>query len=116
MKTLSLTLLLALGCVAPLGCSQECSSTNTEEVASNKKTATVEKTVVLGVKGMTCSGCVNAIVTKVDQLPGVVSCDVSLDNQRAEIELSDASAEPRVEEAIRKLGYTVEPESTKPAS
>ncbi len=115
MKTASLTLLILLGCTAPLGCSQECSST-VAEVATNKKTAVVEKIVVLGVKGMSCSGCVNAIVNKVDQLPGVVSCDVSLDDQRAEIQLSDASAEPQVEEAIRKLGYTVDLESTKPAS
>lgn len=115
MKSVSLTLLVLLGCAAPLGCSEECSTTVTA-VATNKKTATVEKIVVLGVKGMTCSGCVNAIVKKVDEMPGVVSCDVSLDKQRAEIELSDASAEPQVEDAIRKLGYTVEPESTKPAS
>ena len=70
----------------------------------------------LGVKGMTCSGCANAIAMKVDELPGVVSCDVSLDDQSAEIKLSDANAEPQVEEAIRKLGYRVEAESAKPAS
>ena len=117
MKSVSLTLLLLLGCTAPLGCSGECSSDVTT-VAANTKTAVVEKIVMFGVKGMTCSGCANAIVKKVDEVPGVVSCDVSLDDQRAEIKLSDASAEPQVEDAIRKLGYTVEPESTstKPAS
>lgn len=78
--------------------------------------AQIKKTVQLRVDGMSCDGCVNAIVKKVDALDGVVSCDVSLEERSATIALSDPDAENTVEEAIRKLGYTVEPASTNPTS
>ena len=89
-------------------------ASGTSKAATN--TADIKKTVHLKVDGMTCGGCVSAIVNKVDTLDGVVSCDVSLENRSATVALSDPKAATTVEDAIRKLGYTVEPEDTNPAS
>jgi copper chaperone CopZ len=74
------------------------------------------KTFVYSVKGMSCGGCASAVDTKVNKVDGVMACDVSLEEQKATVELADGSSATDVEEAIRSLGYTVEPESTNPAS
>ncbi len=125
MKSTTLTLVVALGCLAPLGCKQDgqSSATNTTDNATDTtatntatKTAKVEKTVVYSVKGMNCGGCASAIATKLDKMDGVVTCDVSLEGQKATVELADNGSPSEVEEAIRSLGYTVEPEPTNPAS
>ena len=105
---------LAMTLLATLGCGKDtpmAAQTTTEATPSMP-----QKVVQLRVNGMSCSGCVNAIVNKVDGLPGVLSCEVSLENRSATVALSDPTAETTVEETIRKLGYTVEPESTNPAS
>lgn len=106
---------LAVSLLAPLGCDGNSTTahSNPDQV---KKTADVRKTLHLQVDGMTCSGCVNAIVSKVDSIDGVVSCDVSLEGRSATIALSNPDSAQTVEAAIRKLGYTVEPEPAKPAS
>lgn len=59
------------------------------------------------VQGMHCEGCVNAITDKVLKVKGVASCEVSLEEHRATVGLSDASKSGEVEAAIAKLGYTV---------
>jgi copper chaperone len=119
MKSTTLTLLVALGCLAPLGCKQEGQNTaanTTDTTEATIKTAKVEKTVVYSVKGMNCGGCASAIATKLDKMDGVVTCDVSLEGQKATVELASNGSPSDVEEAIRSLGYTVEPEPTNPAS
>ena len=129
MKSTTLTLVVALGCLAPLGCKQDgqSSATDTTDNATDTtatntatntatKTAKVEKTVVYSVKGMNCGGCASAIATKLDKMDGVVTCDVSLEGQKATVELAGNGSPSEVEEAIRSLGYTVEPEPTNPAS
>ncbi len=125
-----LTTSLSLGCLCALlgGCDGSlcdafsgCDSEETSEVAG-ADTATNEtlmtkavKTVSMKVEGMNCMGCVNSITSKVDKIPGVVSCDVSLEQGMATIALSDAESEGDVEETIRKLGFKVEAVSDYPA-
>ena len=84
--------------------------------ASETNTTKVGKTMVYSVKGMSCGGCASAVTTKVNKVDGVMACDVSLEQQQATVELAENGSAKDVEEAIRSLGYTVEPESTNPAS
>ncbi len=65
-------------------------------------------TVVLGVKGMHCDGCVNAVTTKVSKVEGVQSCEVSLEEETATI-VADPAAFADARAAIEKLGYEVVP-------
>jgi copper chaperone len=66
------------------------------------------ETRVLGVKGMHCDGCVNAVTTKVSKVEGVRSCEVSLEEETATI-VADPSAFANAQAAIEKLGYEVVP-------
>ena len=129
-RTLLITTSLSLGCLCTLlgGCDGSlcdvfsgCDADETSEVAG-AETATNDammtkavKTVSLKVDGMNCMGCVNSITSKVDKMAGVLSCEVSLEQGRATIALSDAASEGDVEETIRKLGFKVEAESDYPA-
>lgn len=129
-RTLLLTTSLSLGCLTMLlgGCDcslcdalSGCDSEQTGEVAATEATpgeamtTKAVKTVSLKVDGMNCMGCVNSITSKVDKMAGVLSCEVSLEQGRATIALSDAASEGDVEETIRKLGFKVEAESDYPA-
>ena len=120
MKTTTLIGMFALTSVLVTGCKEGCffgggcEETTTAAVptpaateAEPINTASVTKTVVMKVTGMSCQGCANALKNKVDGVSGVVSCDVSLEKGQASIALSDPEAEGNVEEAIKKLGYTV---------
>ena len=82
--------------------------------------ASIKKTVVMKVTGMSCQGCANALKNKVDGVDGVVTCDVSFEKGQASVALSNPDAEGNVEAAIKKLGYTVslvpEDAATNPAS
>jgi copper chaperone len=94
-------------------------ATDTAEVAptdTGQVMPVSTKTFVFSVKGMSCGGCASAVDTKVKKVDGVMACDVSLEGQKATVELADSGSATDVEEAIRSLGYTVEPESTNPAS
>lgn len=106
---------LAVALLASLGCDSN-TSTDSTKPDQVTKTANVQKTLHLKVGGMTCQGCVNAIVSKIDKIDGVVSCDVSLEEQSATIALSNPDSAKSVEAAIRTLGYTVDPEAANPAS
>jgi len=68
------------------------------------------ETRVLGVKGMHCDGCVNAVTTKVSKVEGVQSCEVSLEEETATI-VGDPAAMADARAAIEKLGYEVTPTS-----
>jgi copper chaperone len=122
-RTLLLTTTLSMGSLCMLlgGCDGSlcevfsgCDSDETSEVASADTTASetvmtkAVKTVSMKVEGMNCMGCVNSITSKVDKIAGVVSCEVSLEEGRATIALSDADSESDVEETIKKLGFKVE--------
>ena len=128
-RTLLMTTSLSLGCLCTLlgGCDGSfcdvfsgCDENETSEVAGAEATTgdtmavKAVKTVSLKVDGMNCMGCVNSITSKVDKLAGVVSCDVSLEEGRATIALSDADSEADVEDTIRKLGFKVEALSDQP--
>ena len=64
-------------------------------------------TVAYSVEGMHCSNCVEAITAKVKDVPGVVACDVSLDEKRMTVSLNDPAAGQRVADTVGRMGYTV---------
>lgn len=59
------------------------------------------------VKGMHCNGCAEAIAAEAKSVPGVQQVAVSFDDSRADVVVADAAQAQAVEDAIRKLGYTV---------
>jgi copper chaperone CopZ len=85
-----------------------CGETGTSERTSPVAVAT--ETRVLGVNGMHCDGCVNAVTTKVSRVEGVESCVVSLEAETATI-IADPAAFADAQAAIEKLGYKVTPVS-----
>ncbi len=58
------------------------------------------------VEGMHCGGCAAGLQEKLAGLSGVVACEVSYENSRADIAVSDESITPALEQAIEELGYT----------
>ena len=91
-------LLLPLALVAgPAGCKPA------EPPAPAATPATLRYTV----EGMHCDGCVAAITGKVTAIEGVSGCTISLERRSAEITVSDAALDPKVREAITRLGYRI---------
>ena len=80
------------------------------EPAVEPASASVVSTQVylIGVQGMHCNGCANAVATKASRVDGVASCEVSLDEATATVVAAPAAIE-QVEAAISTLGYTVTP-------
>ena len=128
MKTTTLIGLCALTSVLLTGCKDGCFFGSGDDTCSTTVAtsdtpvdlASIKKTVVMKVTGMSCQGCANAVKNKVDTVDGVVSCDVSFEKGQASVALSNPDAEGNVEAVIKKLGYTVSlvPEDavTNPAS
>lgn len=63
----------------------------------------------LTITGMHCTGCVDRISKVLQNIEGVRSADVSLDDEQAVVEYDRDQAElPQIKEAIEKAGYGVE--------
>ena len=97
--TISSILVLAL--VGVTGCTE-----TSEPAATAPAVAQESETIILGVEGMHCDGCVNAVTTKVSKVDGVDSCDVSLEDGTATV-IADPASFDAVQAAIARLGYTV---------
>lgn len=68
--------------------------------------------VVLALEGLHCEGCANTLEDKLTQLPGVSSCEVSFEAQKAVLVLSDP--EPSLDDltmAVKEAGYLVRNEA-----
>jgi copper chaperone CopZ len=63
------------------------------------------------VEGMHCNGCAEAIVAELSETPGVRSATCSFETKRCDVELLPTAKADTAAKAIRKLGYTVTPES-----
>ena len=65
--------------------------------------------VVIGVKGMTCTGCEETITKNVTSLDGIIACKVSHIEGIARVEFdSSRSSIRKISDAIEKSGYQVE--------
>jgi copper chaperone len=68
----------------------------------------MEQNTTLGVRGMTCGGCVASVKRVLEALPGVHSADVSLANATATIRHDAAETDVgRLKTAIEGAGFEV---------
>lgn len=99
LTTLFLLAMIAQGCGNPNPGSEQ-SSTNSEPTEFSE--------LQLEVKGMTCEGCENAIISSLDRLDGVYSSDASHEGELVTIKYDPESVNvDQITEAITKTGYTV---------
>lgn len=65
------------------------------------------KSCKVGVTGMTCQSCVDAVAKELQAVPGVAKAEVSLKGQEATIEMKDGQAIPKdkILAAIKKAGF-----------
>ena len=60
----------------------------------------------LAITGMTCASCVRTVETALQSVPGVVSAEVNLANERATVRLDPATAQlPAIVQAVARAGY-----------
>jgi len=59
------------------------------------------------IEGMSCQHCVNHVKNALEELDGIKSAKVSLENKWAEVELSQDVANEKIKEAIEDAGYEV---------
>lgn len=108
----TLGLLCLAGCDCGT-CETQPTSAQSSAAAAPEPAAPTTAAVAAGVpvrfeiKGMHCGGCADAIAAETKGMPGVQQVAVSFDDSRADIVLADPAQAQAVEDAIRKLGYTV---------
>lgn len=69
-----------------------------------------QQTLTLGIGDMTCASCVSRVEKALKQLPGVLSAEVNLALETAEVKtLGGASALPQLIAAVEKAGYRAWP-------
>ena len=57
------------------------------------------------IEGMTCSNCVENITEALEELPGVESVKVDIDDMSAEVELTEDIEEEEFRDVIDDMGY-----------
>lgn len=71
-----------------------------------------ERSVRLNVQGMTCASCVARVEKALKKVPGVVSAEVNLATETAEVKLGREVDVPTLVAAIKKAGYSASPGET----
>ena len=95
--TLASVLLLAAGLG---GCER-----GETEVAAPTASPASSTVLCVSIEGMSCDGCVSSVGTAVAAVEGVTSCEVSLEEGSAVIELTDPTLADTVVQAINDLHY-----------
>lgn len=66
------------------------------------------KSLVIGVGGITCQGCAKSVGDMLQELPGVVQVNVSIDSGNASVVYDEAQVKPeRFKKAIEDAGFDV---------
>lgn len=66
------------------------------------------ETLTLAIKGMTCGGCVKSVTNVLQQIAGVSSVEVTLEQNRATITFNPLQAKPaQFKSAIEDAGFEV---------
>lgn len=60
------------------------------------------------VSGMDCPSCSTTIVNRLTQMTGVTRCEVNFSAGTMQVSLNEASAQPSVVNAVKKLGFSLE--------
>jgi len=63
-------------------------------------------TTKIGIKGMTCSGCVDHVKKALTNLSGVITAEIDLPSGKATIEHQGVEV-PSLKNAIKDAGYSV---------
>lgn len=88
---------------------QSGSKNKTEEKASTESAQVVESTINIG--GMHCDMCVASIEKGVNEIDGIVSVEVILADSTAVVSFDESKVElAKIEEAIKKRGYSIKTE------
>ena len=65
-------------------------------------------TITLNIDGMTCGGCVKSVTKVLNDLDGVRSATVSLENKNAQVEFDEGKIQmAQLVEAVEDAGYDV---------
>ncbi len=89
-----------------------CSSSGTKTESTTSIDAAAIKTVQLHVTGMTCGGCENTIMTKVNEIDGVTETQASHVEELATVSFDTTQTSiAEISEIINGLGYVVEGEA-----
>jgi len=65
-------------------------------------------TTTIGIKGMTCMGCVNSVTKALNRVTGVNTVDVSLEQNQAMVTYNEGQVElATLKQAIEDAGYNV---------
>ena len=63
-------------------------------------------TITLNIDGMTCGGCVKSVTKVLNDLDGVLSATVSLENKNAQVEFDEGKIQmAQLVEAVEDAGY-----------
>ncbi|WP_314308987.1 copper ion binding protein [Kingella denitrificans] len=63
-------------------------------------------TITLNIDGMTCGGCVKSVTKVLNDLDGVRSATVSLENKNAQVEFDESKIQiAQLVEAVEDAGY-----------
>jgi len=90
---------------------------NTAAILDRHAPDAAEQTVALDIEGMTCASCVARVEKALKKVPGVLSAEVNLATERAEVTL--AGRQPDIApllQAVEKAGYVARPHAAAPAS
>lgn len=66
---------------------------------------TSTREVRLAVEGMTCEGCVNSVKSKLAQMPGIDSVNVSLEDKAATVRCAESVTDAMLVAAVEALRY-----------
>lgn len=80
----------------------------TDPAASEQAEQATLTTLNFSVQGMHCSGCVSSVHNAIARIDGVASCDVSLDEEAAVVQVTDEQVAQQIVDAVSNLDYTIE--------
>jgi copper chaperone len=69
----------------------------------------LKEKIILNVEGMSCNHCVNSVKKAVEDIDGVITVDVNLDEKTVTVEYDQEKAKADyIKEAIEDEGYIVQ--------
>ena len=87
-------------------------STFIQNLAQKFSARPISDSCTVHIQGMTCGSCVKKITTTVEEVSGVLNCEVSLADKSAEVEFdSDILTAEDVEKTINNIGAKVSVDS-----
>ena len=81
-----------------------CSDTTTAAVKPEPDVTTLS----FSVTGMHCQGCVSTVRSAIAEIDGVTSCNVSLEDESATVQVTDAEVAQKIVDTVAELEYGIE--------